>query len=112
VRVVTLHPTGVDTPVNDGLALLGDWTAIEIAEKSAGNLLPTPWVTVEDVVGSVLFLASDDARFITGSALVLDVTFWRDTNSTSDAVPESWSGLWDAVATGRRPIDTRRDDPS
>jgi NAD(P)-dependent dehydrogenase (short-subunit alcohol dehydrogenase family) len=29
-------------------------------------------VTAEDVVASVLFLASDDARFITGSALVLD----------------------------------------
>jgi NAD(P)-dependent dehydrogenase (short-subunit alcohol dehydrogenase family) len=72
VRVVTLHPTGVDTPLNDGLAELEGSTAIEIAEKSAGNLLPTPWVTVEDVVGSVLFLASDDARFITGSALVLD----------------------------------------
>jgi len=72
VRVVTLHPTGVDTPLNDGLALLEGSTPIEIAEKSAGNLLPTPWVTVEDVVGSVLFLASDDARYITGSALVLD----------------------------------------
>ena len=72
VRVVTLHPTGVDTPLNDGLAELEGSTALEIAEKSAGNLLPTPWVTVEDVVGSVLFLASDDARYITGSALVLD----------------------------------------
>jgi NAD(P)-dependent dehydrogenase (short-subunit alcohol dehydrogenase family) len=72
VRVVTLHPTGVDTPLNDGLAELEGSTALEIAEKSAGNLLPTPWVTVDDVVGSVLFLASDDARYITGSALVLD----------------------------------------
>jgi NAD(P)-dependent dehydrogenase (short-subunit alcohol dehydrogenase family) len=72
VRVVTLHPTGVDTPLNDGLAELEGSTALEIAERSAGNLLPTPWVTVEDVVASVLFLASDDARFLTGSALVLD----------------------------------------
>jgi NAD(P)-dependent dehydrogenase (short-subunit alcohol dehydrogenase family) len=29
-------------------------------------------VTVDDVVASVLFLASDDARFMTGSGLVLD----------------------------------------
>ena len=72
VRVVTLHPTGVDTPLNDGLAELEGSTALEIAERSAGNLLPTPWVTVEDVVASVLFLASDDARFITGSGLTLD----------------------------------------
>jgi NAD(P)-dependent dehydrogenase (short-subunit alcohol dehydrogenase family) len=41
-RVVTLHPTGVDTPLNDGLAPLEGATALEIAEKSAGNLLPTP----------------------------------------------------------------------
>jgi len=72
VRVVTLHPTGVDTPLNDGLAELEGSTALEIAERSAGNLLPTPWVTLDDVVASVLFLASDDARFMTGSALVLD----------------------------------------
>ena len=72
VRVVTLHPTGVDTPLNDGLAALEGATPLEIAERSAGNLLPTPWVTVDDVVASVLFLASDDARFITGSAFVLD----------------------------------------
>jgi NAD(P)-dependent dehydrogenase (short-subunit alcohol dehydrogenase family) len=72
VRVVTLHPTGVDTPLNDGLAELEGSTPLEIAERSAGNLLPTPWVTVDDVAASVLFLASDDARFITGSALTLD----------------------------------------
>jgi NAD(P)-dependent dehydrogenase (short-subunit alcohol dehydrogenase family) len=72
VRVVTLHPTGVDTPLNDGLAELEGFTALEIAERSAGNLLPTPWVTVDDVVASVLFLASDDARYLTGSGLVLD----------------------------------------
>ena len=72
VRVVTLHPTGVDTPLNDGLAELEGSTALEVAERSAGNLLPTPWVSVDDVVASVLFLASDDARFMTGSALVLD----------------------------------------
>lgn len=72
VRVVTLHPTGVDTPLNDGLAELEGSTALEVAERSAGNLLPTSWVSVDDVVASVLFLASDDARFMTGSALVLD----------------------------------------
>ena len=72
IRVLTLHPTGVDTPLNDGLAALEGATPLEIAERSAGNLLPTPWVTVDDVVASVLFLASDDARFMPGSGLVLD----------------------------------------
>ena len=40
VRVVSIHPTGVNTPMNDGLAELEGLTPQEIAERSAGNLLP------------------------------------------------------------------------
>lgn len=72
IRVITLHPTGVNTPMNDGLAELEGTTPIEIAERSAGNLLPVPWVETEDVVNSVKFLASEKARYITGSQFVLD----------------------------------------
>lgn len=72
IRVLTLHPTGVNTPMNDGLAALEGTTPAEIAERSAGNLLPVPWIEVEDVAESVLFLASDKARYITGSQFVLD----------------------------------------
>jgi SDR family mycofactocin-dependent oxidoreductase len=36
------------------------------------NVLPTPWVEPRDVAGAVLFLASDEARFITGLGLPLD----------------------------------------
>jgi NAD(P)-dependent dehydrogenase (short-subunit alcohol dehydrogenase family) len=43
VRVISLHPTGVNTPMNDGLAALEGATTQEIAERSAGNLLcPSP----------------------------------------------------------------------
>lgn len=72
VRVVTLHPTGVNTPMNDGLAELEGTTPLEIAERSAGNLLKTPWVETEDIVEAVKYLASDRARFITGSQFVID----------------------------------------
>lgn len=72
VRVVSIHPTGVNTPMNDGLAALENSTAIAIAERSAGNLLNTPWIEVEDVADSVLFLASKKARFITGNQFVID----------------------------------------
>ncbi|MEI6578941.1 MAG: mycofactocin-coupled SDR family oxidoreductase [Eubacteriales bacterium] len=72
IRAVSIHPTGVDTPMNDGLAEMEGATALEIATRSAGNLLPVPWIDVEDVANSVLFLASDKARFITGSQFVLD----------------------------------------
>lgn len=73
VRVVSIHPTGVNTPMNDGLAELEGATAIEIAERSAGNLLPgVPWIETSDVAELVLFLASDRARFATGAQFTLD----------------------------------------
>ena len=72
VRVVSIHPTGVNTPMNDGLAALEGATPQQIAERSAGNLLPVPWIEPEDVAAAVVFLASDRARFITGSQFVLD----------------------------------------
>lgn len=72
IRVVTIHPTGVNTPMNDGLAELEGTTAEEIAERSAGNLLPVPWIETQDVVEAVKYLASDRARYITGSQFVLD----------------------------------------
>jgi SDR family mycofactocin-dependent oxidoreductase len=72
IRVNSIHPTGVNTPMNDGLAALEGLTPIEVAERSAGNLLPVPWVEPEDVARSVLYLVSDAARYVTGAQLVLD----------------------------------------
>jgi len=72
IRVVSIHPTGVNTPMNDGLAALEGLTPQQIAERSAGNLLPVPWIEPEDVAAAVVFLASDRARYITGSQFVLD----------------------------------------
>ena len=73
IRVVSIHPTGVNTPMNDGLAEMEGATAIEIAERSAGNLLPgVPWIETSDVAELVLYLASDRARFATGAQFTLD----------------------------------------
>jgi NAD(P)-dependent dehydrogenase (short-subunit alcohol dehydrogenase family) len=73
IRVVSIHPTGVNTPMNDGLAAQEGATPREIAERSAGNLLPgVPWIEPDDVAELVLYLASDRARFATGSQFVLD----------------------------------------
>jgi len=72
IRVNSIHPTGVNTPMNDGLAALEGLTPKEIAERSAGNLLPVPWIEPEDVANAVLYLASDRARYVTGAPLVID----------------------------------------
>jgi SDR family mycofactocin-dependent oxidoreductase len=72
IRVNSIHPTGVNTPMNDGLAQMEGLTPREVAERSAGNLLPVPWIEPEDVANAVLFLASDRARYVTGSTFVID----------------------------------------
>jgi NAD(P)-dependent dehydrogenase (short-subunit alcohol dehydrogenase family) len=72
IRVNSIHPTGVDTPLNDGLAQLEGMTTQEIAERSAGNLLPVPWIEPRDVAEAVLYLAGESGRYVTGTTLVLD----------------------------------------
>lgn len=72
IRVNSIHPTGVNTPMNDGLAALEGLTPREVAERSAGNLLPVPWVEAEDVASMVLFLSSAESRYVTGAQFVLD----------------------------------------
>ncbi len=36
------------------------------------NTLPIPWVDARDLSNALLFLASDEARYITGVALPVD----------------------------------------
>ena len=72
IRVISIHPTGVDTPMNDGLAAMEGMTPQEIAERSAGNLLPVPWIEPDDVAEAVLFLVGDRRRYVTGTKLVID----------------------------------------
>lgn len=72
IRVLSVHPTGVNTPMNNGLAELEGATPLEIAERSAGNLQPVPWVEPEDIANAVVFLASNKARYLTGSQFVID----------------------------------------
>ena len=72
IRVVSIHPTGVNTPMNDGLAAMEGMTPQEIAERSAGNLQPVPWIEPEDTANMILFLASDKAKYCTGGQYLLD----------------------------------------
>ncbi|EHB53357.1 hypothetical protein MycrhDRAFT_3820 [Mycolicibacterium rhodesiae JS60] len=58
------------TAVDDGVAELGRLDVI--VALTVRNLLPVPWVEPVDVANASLFLASDEARFITSVSLPVD----------------------------------------
>jgi NAD(P)-dependent dehydrogenase (short-subunit alcohol dehydrogenase family) len=80
IRVNSVHPTQVDTDMiqNDIMYRLfrpdlEHPTRRDFAAASrATGLLPVDWVESADVSSAVAFLASDDARYITGTALPVD----------------------------------------
>jgi (+)-trans-carveol dehydrogenase len=80
IRVNSVHPTSVDTDMihnSDMYSLLMPHIADPTREQSAQifqflNALPIPWVEPRDISNAVLFLASDEARYITGVALPVD----------------------------------------
>jgi NAD(P)-dependent dehydrogenase (short-subunit alcohol dehydrogenase family) len=80
IRVNTVHPGAVATAMTLNAATftrlrpdLDNPTADDVAEVlMARHLLPVPWVEPVDVANAVVFLASDQARYITGTQLVVD----------------------------------------
>ena len=73
ITVNTVHPTNVDTPLLDGMADAASLDRAEFRAAIAGNnVLPTPAVAPEDIAHAVLYLVSDEARFVTGQALAVD----------------------------------------
>lgn len=80
IRVNAVHPTNVNTAMlhNEGMYKvfrpdLKEPTG-EDAEASfpAMQAMPVPYIEPADVSAAVVFMASDDARFITGSQLRID----------------------------------------
>ena len=60
-------------PIYDLFAGKSGATRDEFTQASSGlQLLPIPWVEPVDISNAVLFLASDEARYITGAALSVD----------------------------------------
>jgi len=75
IRVNSVHPTGVATPMGSGdmQAVLGE--AIGADPRLAGmftNMLPVDGTQPEDVADTVLFLASDESRYVTAHELAPD----------------------------------------
>jgi SDR family mycofactocin-dependent oxidoreductase len=80
IRVNTVHPGAVATPMVLNEATfrrlcpdVPNPTEADAAEVlKARNLLSVPWVDPVDIANAVVFLASDEARYITGTQLVVD----------------------------------------
>jgi SDR family mycofactocin-dependent oxidoreductase len=82
IRVNSVHPTSVDTDMIHNEAIyqlfVPDRPASEITRDEVGetfqalNALPIRWVDPVDISNAILFLVSDDARFITGVQLPVD----------------------------------------
>jgi len=80
IRANSVHPTGVDTIMvqNESIYALFDPANPHPTRESAeaiftmGNALSVPWVDPVDISNAVLFLASDEARYITGVTLPVD----------------------------------------
>jgi SDR family mycofactocin-dependent oxidoreductase len=80
IRVNTVHPTGVNTIMIQNKEVWGlfDPANPDPTQESAEtafrtlNVLPIPWVEPVDISNAILFLASDEARYITGVTLPVD----------------------------------------
>ncbi|WP_024440113.1 mycofactocin-coupled SDR family oxidoreductase [Mycobacterium sp. UM_WGJ] len=80
IRVNSVHPTNVNTPLfmNEGTMKLfrpdlenpGPDDMAVVAQLM--HVLPIGWVEPVDISNAVLFLASDEARYVTGLTLTVD----------------------------------------
>jgi (+)-trans-carveol dehydrogenase len=82
IRVNSVHPTAVDTDMIQNSATYelfapdlppAERTKEVLSERfQTLNVLPIPWVEPVDISNAVLWLASDEARYVTGVTLPVD----------------------------------------
>ncbi|MGY1754101.1 mycofactocin-coupled SDR family oxidoreductase [Blastococcus sp. SYSU D01042] len=82
IRVNSVHPTAVSTDMIHNRATYGNFVpdkpAAEVTREDVApmfqglNALPIPWVDVADISNAVLFLVSDEGRYVTGVQLPVD----------------------------------------
>lgn len=83
IRVNTVHPTFVNTDMIHNRSLYKQFfpnienpTREQFAEAATSlNTLPVPWVEPVDISNAVLWLASDESRYVTGIGIPVDAGF-------------------------------------
>ena len=82
IRVNSVHPTAVSTDMIHNRKTYGNFvpdkpedevTQDDVAPLFQGlNAMPIPWVEAVDISNAILWLVSDDARYVTGVQLPID----------------------------------------
>ena len=75
IRVNSVHPTGVNTPMGSGNMQAEIGAAIAGYDRLGAmfiNMLPVESTEPEDIADTVLFLASDESKFITAHEIAPD----------------------------------------
>lgn len=72
IRCNSVHPTFVDTPILDGI-VASSGKAKDVIMGKLGRQIPLGRIgEPDDIASGVLYLASDESRFMTGAELKLD----------------------------------------
>jgi len=78
IRVNSIHPSGVDTPMINN-EFTRQWLADLVAQSDSppdmGNAMPVEVLQADDIANAVAWLASDQARYVTGVTLPVDAGF-------------------------------------
>ena len=75
IRVNSVHPTGVNTPMVVNDAMLEFLQHDPTMGEGMMNALPVDMVEPVDISNAILFLVSDDGRYVTGVTLPVDAGF-------------------------------------
>jgi SDR family mycofactocin-dependent oxidoreductase len=75
IRVNTVHPCGVATPMVLNPAMEEVLAGPDFSGEGMTNALPVAMIEPVDVTNAILWLVSDDARYVTGVTLPVDAGF-------------------------------------
>jgi (+)-trans-carveol dehydrogenase len=75
IRVNTIHPTGVNTALINNDHVRGFLEEHQEWAANMANALPVDMVDPEDISNAIVWLASDEGRYVTGVALPVDAGF-------------------------------------
>ena len=73
IRVNSVHPGYIWTPMVEGHLKASGATDLEAARRDVGNLHPLGHMgDVDDIAWGIVYLASDESKFVTGAELAID----------------------------------------